>query len=243
MKPAARRVEEREGRGDSHYQLELGSKSLLALFFGLAAVCGMFFAFGYTIGKHTIPATFRLGSSPTPSASTGLGVAPAAGAGVQPPNPQALSATEADQTPSTLSPAGGAATPGAGGTNAAAGTAAGASPAGAPATGAVPAPIAAPTSPPAAAGAPPGAAPTVPASPAGNSGVYQVQVFAGVQGDAQSLATALQSKGYPASVVAPAAGSSDPLYRVEVGPYLTSAEAQAMKSRLTADGYQAVVKQ
>ena len=108
MKPAARRMEERERKAGSHYQLELGTKSLLSLFFALAVVCGMFFAFGYTIGKHAIPATFRLGSTPTGSATPGLGVSSAPVAGVQPPNPQALSAAEANQTPSTLSPQAGA---------------------------------------------------------------------------------------------------------------------------------------
>ena len=228
MKPAARRMEEREGRAGAHYQLELGAQSLLALFFALAVVCGMFFAFGYTIGKHAIPATFRLGSTPTASATPGLGVSSAPVAGVQPPNPQALSAAEANQTPTTLSaPAagdGGATAPqNAGGVAAAEG-----------------APTATPTTPGTGAGAAPAAA--APAA-AGPSGVFQVQVFAGVQADAQSLAAALKAKGYPAIVVAPAAGASDDLYRVQVGPYLTSAEAQAMKSRLTADGYQAVVKQ
>ncbi|HVA64983.1 MAG TPA: SPOR domain-containing protein [Terriglobales bacterium] len=231
MKPAARRIEEREAKAGSHYQLELGAKSLLSLFFALAVVCGMFFAFGYTIGKHAIPATFRLGSTPTASATPGLGVSSAPVAGVQPPNPQELSAAEANQTPTTLS----APTAGDGGASAPQNAG------GVPATVVAPTPTAAPGS---GAGVAPAAASNAAApAAAGASGVFHVQVFAGVQADAQSLATALKAKGYPAIVVAPAAGASDDLYRVQVGPYLTSAEAQAMRSRLTADGYQAVVKQ
>ncbi|MGH9392725.1 MAG: SPOR domain-containing protein, partial [Terriglobales bacterium] len=90
--------------------------------------------------------------------------------------------------------------------------------------------------------APVGPQPAAPAAAGAAAGVFNVQVFAGSQNDAQSLAAALKTKGYPATVLAPAADAADALYRVQVGPYLTAAEADAMRSRLTADGYQAVVK-
>ncbi|MGH9417312.1 MAG: SPOR domain-containing protein [Terriglobales bacterium] len=83
----------------------------------------------------------------------------------------------------------------------------------------------------------------LPSIPPQGQGMYQVQVFAGGQSDADSLANALKARGYPAAVVTPSPNATDALYRVQVGPYLTVAEAQAMRSRLTADGYQAVVKQ
>jgi DedD protein len=235
MKPAERRMEQeatRRGRAKPAYQLEVGTKSMLAALLALAVVCGMFFAFGYTIGKHAIPSTFTLGSAPpvkTSAAATPNGVAA--------PNPAQLGAAESDQTPNTLTAA----------PNPAAATVPGAAPAAAtppPATAggdSSPAPAPTAANPPAQApsAAPPSAAG---ASPALTGNIYVVQVFAGLQSDAQSLTTALQGRGYPANVVAPAANAASQLYRVQVGPYLTKAEADAMRSRLTADGYQAVVK-
>ncbi|HEV2445876.1 MAG TPA: SPOR domain-containing protein, partial [Candidatus Sulfopaludibacter sp.] len=203
------------------YQVELGGKGLLTLFLVLAIICGLFFAFGYTIGKHAIPTTFALGSASVAATNplapaNSLGGAAAAPAGVQPPNAKDLGSAEANQTPPTLTPDT---------TNSAAAAAAG--------------------QPPAAVTTQAAAKPTAPAAAGSASaqGVYAVQVFAGGQSDAESLATALKARGYPANVVAPEANGGDNLYRVQVGPYLTIAEAQAMRSRLTADGYQAVVKQ
>lgn len=215
MKPAARRIEEQARRTGANYQLELGGKSLLSLFLALAVVCGMFFAFGYTIGKHAIPASFRLGSAPVATANLqNLGAAAAPAPGVQPPNPQALGAAESDQTSASLTPPVAAST-------------------------ANPAPASATTE----AQAPPAKTDaSATATSMQETGVFEVQVFAGSQADAENLATALKAKGYPAAVVAPSATSTDDLYRVQVGPYLTNAEAQSMRSRLTADGYQAVIK-
>ena len=227
MKPAARRYDVQTKRPASSYQLELGTKSLLSLFFALAVVCGLFFAFGYTLGKHAIPATFSLGASPNGHAAA---AAPAPAAGVQPPNPAELGQAETDQTPDTL-------------TTTTATTAAGIpAPAAAPeATPTAPATAPPPTSASGASGTPLAPASPANAPPASASGVYHVQVFAGAQSDAQILAASLVARGYPAAVVAPAPGDAN-LFRVQVGPYLTPDEAQAMRSRLTADGYQAIVK-
>ncbi|MGH9482673.1 MAG: SPOR domain-containing protein, partial [Terriglobales bacterium] len=224
MKPSELRLDPQLHHPQGAYQMELSGKGLLTLFFVLAIVCGMFFAFGYTIGKHAIPTTFTLGSAPatTTRLSPVNGSNPNAGAaaGVQPPNLKDLGSAEANQIPATLTPE----------------TTNGAAAAGNP-TAANPQPATPTTQTAAKAEAP------VAASTAAAQGVYEVQVFAGGQADAQSLATALKARGYPANVVSPEANASDKLYRVQVGPYLTNAEAQAMRSRLTADGYQAVVKQ
>ena len=187
------------------YQLEFGSKALLSLFFALALVCGLFFAFGYTMGKHAIPATFTLGSSPGAGVKS---VAVPAPSGVQPPDVAGLSAAEANQTPATLQP------------TAPAPTTSSAAPAPAP-TAKEPAP------------------PHAVASASGGS--FKVQVFAGAKTDADSLAAALQTRGYPAVVAGPGPGETDN-YRGQLGPYLTNEEAQATKSRRTAHGYQAIVK-
>ena len=227
MKPSEQRLESpsaarRGSRGGGSYQLELGGKGVLGVFFALAIVCALFFSFGYTIGRHAIPATFTLGSAPAASPKPAA-PAPSPASGVAPPNPTQLGAAENNQTPATLTPdpaqSGGQQPAAVGQGTAAAGS--GSAGPGSATPGA-------------------GAQATVPEPAA--SGVFNVQVFAGTQVDAQSLASALKSKGYPATVAAPAPNAPDALYRVYVGPYMTSAEAEAMRSRLTADGYQAVVK-
>lgn len=241
MKPALQRMEAEERSRPRSRQIEIGTRGALILFFALAVVCGMFFAFGYTLGKHAIPATFRLGAAP-PEASAKppvLSPSPTAPAGVQPPNPAELGAAESNQTPATLVAANGAGTP----PNANSGTAAGASAATTAATTTPPPPSSSAGNPapaPAPAGANAAAANSQAANAAGH-GPYLVQVFAGRKADADSLAAALQQKGYPVQVASPGPGETD-LYRVQVGPYLTLDEAQAMRSRLIADGYQAIVK-
>jgi len=196
------------------YQLEFGSRALLSLFLALALVCGLFFAFGYTMGKHAIPATFALGSTAAASAKPLAAPAPT---GVQPPDVAALSAAEANQTPATLQPVQPPVT----------------TPVATPPTAAASAPHAAPPS------ASHSALPSMSVTASGGS--FKVQVFAGAKTDADSLAAALQTRGYPAVVAGPGPGETD-IYRVQLGPYLTNEEAQATKSRLTADGYQAIVK-
>lgn len=250
MKPAAQRYEREPHKPKPQYQFEMGTKSLLAAFFALAIVCGLFFAFGYTIGKHTIPATFTLGAAKPPSArAMASPIAP----GVQPPNPQQLGAAETNQTPTTLTNAPTSTTTTPAGVDAPASTNASAQPTATPAsaTPTITTPDAAASrniAPPATSSSPklptPKASPaTTPAATvAAGSQVFEVQVFAGTSSDAGSLATALQTRGYPASVISPAPGGGNSLYRVEVGPYLTRAEAEAMRARLRADGYQAVLR-
>lgn len=211
MRAAVERPETGTRRhGGKSYQWEIGTRTLLGFFFALAVVCALFFAFGYTIGKHAVPATFSLGmQNPAPRKTPGLASVPPPATGVQPPNPAQLGAAENNQTPEGLSPASSAPAGGGGDAN----------------------PQAA---------APAAANSSSPAAVAGQ--LFQVQVFAGSQSDSNTLSSALQQKGYPARVLAPAENDATGLYRVLVGPYLTRAEAEAMRSRLTADGYQAVIK-
>ena len=60
--------------------------------------------------------------------------------------------------------------------------------------------------------------------------------------DADKLAKALRAKGYPVFVVNPAKDNSDKLIRIQIGPYTNETEAVKVKSRLEADGYQSIVK-
>jgi cell division septation protein DedD len=73
-----------------------------------------------------------------------------------------------------------------------------------------------------------------------SSGPYTVQVAAvSKQEDAQSLVSALQKKQYPVFMTSV---PGDSLFHVQVGPYNDPKDAEAMRSRLAAEGYDAIVK-
>ncbi|MGH9521171.1 MAG: SPOR domain-containing protein [Terriglobales bacterium] len=78
------------------------------------------------------------------------------------------------------------------------------------------------------------------AKPAPLGSGYMVQIAAvSKQEDADALVNALRKKQYPvfASTV-----PTDKLYHVQVGPFGDIKDADAMKSRLTSDGYNPIVK-
>ena len=56
--------------------------------------------------------------------------------------------------------------------------------------------------------------------------------------DADLLVNALRSKGYQVTERTEA----DKLIHIQVGPYATKADAEAMRERLIVDGYNAIVK-
>lgn len=99
------------------------------------------------------------------------------------------------------------------------------------------------------AGAKSDAAPSTPAQASGAQapemkslpgGGYVVQIAAvSKKEDADALTQALRNKQYPV-VVTPGAG--DKLFHVQIGPYADLKEAESMKSKLAADGYNAIVK-
>jgi len=60
------------------------------------------------------------------------------------------------------------------------------------------------------------------------------------QEDADSLVDALKKKEYPAFVAAPVA--TDKLLRVQLGPFAEIKDAEAMRARLIADGYNPILK-
>lgn len=72
------------------------------------------------------------------------------------------------------------------------------------------------------------------------NGTYTVQVAAvSKQEDADILATALRKKQYPVFI---ASATADALFHVLVGPFTTQQDAETMRNRLSADGYNAIVK-
>ena len=79
------------------------------------------------------------------------------------------------------------------------------------------------------------------AKAAANGASYMVQVAAVTrQEDAEILVSALRKKQYPVFLVANLPG--DALFHVQVGPFADPKDAEAMRNRLVADGYNAIVK-
>lgn len=69
---------------------------------------------------------------------------------------------------------------------------------------------------------------------------YMVQVAAvSKQEDADSLVAALRKKQYPVITVPDPAGN---LFRVQVGPFPQQKDADEMRKKLVADGYNAIIK-
>lgn len=109
-----------------------------------------------------------------------------------------------------------------------------------PETAAQPSPLSAATSSPApvaAQASPSPAATEIKSSP---NGSYTVQVAAvSKQEDADILASALRKKQYPVFI---ASSTADALFHIQVGPFTNQQDADTMRNRLSADGYNAIVK-
>ena len=85
-------------------------------------------------------------------------------------------------------------------------------------------------------------APNAAAPATGGRIVVQVSAV-GVRQDAETLVNLLKSRGYSAFLVTPeAAGAGDKLFRVQVGPYKTDAEAIGIRNKLVADGFKPFVR-
>ncbi|HXZ29333.1 MAG TPA: SPOR domain-containing protein [Terriglobales bacterium] len=218
-----------EEQEPEYNEVHTGTGKLLLLFVGLVMVCAVFFGLGYTMGKT---AAVKAGSLV----------------------PDAAAATPSDASkPSPAVPADSAAACPQGQDC----SAQGAAPASSDqmtfyksveqkdANAQLSPPATAAPDPDAAAAAPAPAAasklatPEKSAAPVTLSG-YSVQVAAVTKPqDAQALVDALHQKQYPAFVTS---APSDKLLHVQVGPFSDLKDAQAMKARLAADGYNPILK-
>ena len=247
-------------------EITLGMRSLLGIFFGLVLICGIFFGLGYSVGRSGGARTSPQDESAALNAvgNANLKKPSAQQQSLTPaPEPVSENATQsADGTAETAQTA--APTP----TPAAAAAAPAPAVAARPASVAAPAPISAPVAAPvsvpvrqnptpqsstpaikptplpqraATTPAPvPYAAPVAPTSAAPPPGTFVVQIAAvRLPQDASVLANALEKRGYRVTV---RNEPQDTLLHVQVGPFSTRADAYNMRSRLLADGYNAVVK-
>jgi cell division septation protein DedD len=193
-------------------EITLGTGKLLVLFFGLVAICALFFALGYSLGRKSEPAITTASAAVAPQTTS---ASKTAGGSPQQPMTFYKAVEQKDVNPQ-LTPAADAKTDTAPGT--------------APAQAATPGTAQAPAG---------GNAPD-PATLLPTTG-YFVQVAAvSKQEDADSLVDALKKKQYPAFVAD--AVQTDKLFRVQVGPFGDIKDAEGMRARLIADGYSPILK-
>jgi DedD protein len=199
-------------------EITLSTASLLGIFFGLVLICGVFFGFGYSMGRGSgqsaqarsvdnIPAGSPSDSDQTanaapPPAAAPAPVEPTPVAQDAPPAPQAKQDTPQENAPVKPEP---------------------------PAT-----------SKPTAVKLPPAYIPPSDA-PSSDAGRPMVQIAAVARPeDANVLVSALRQRGYGVVV---RSDPQDKLLHVQIGPFADRTQAAAMKQKLLSDGYNAIIKQ
>ena len=204
-------------------EITLGTGKLLGIFFVMVIVCAAFFTMGYLLGR---------GSTPIAASTTIVSSVPTNGG--NPANkPSAGGSKAADPTQNC--PAGSNCTPSSSPDSSIYSSVSSKSPVVSQST---PTPtLIVPTKSTDAGTSSSGSAADAKSASAGS---YMVQVAAvSKQEDADILVNALRKKQYPVFV---ANLPSDPLFHVQVGPFSDPKEAEAMRSRLAGDGYNAIVK-
>jgi cell division septation protein DedD len=213
-------------------EITLGTTTVLGIFFGLAILCAAFFGFGYSLGSKHVTAGATPTGEPLQAHIFG-GTKPAAGsnpyAPVQPANAVAPGTTanpSSGPAPKAVAPpAGAAATPEAFET--------------------VESVVKPPRTPPAqavvTASAPLVTAPApVPLAAPVAAQQLVVQVAAlSHQEDADLIRTTLERRGYSVAI---RADPNDKLLHVQVGPFGTRKDAEAMRQKLLSDGFNAYIK-
>jgi cell division septation protein DedD len=182
-------------------EVTLSTGKLLGIFFGAAIICGIFFSFGYAVGKNSTPAAgvAIMDSSSLSTVATNGGAKPGASRPAD-TNTQAADQGTTPDTPKTAESQK---------TTAPELTAKAESPK------------------------------PIPASTAAGAG-FTVQVAAvSKMEDAEALKAALEKKQYPVFIVD---NDESHLFHVQVGPFPDQKDAEAMKNKLAADGYNAILK-
>jgi DedD protein len=232
--------------------ITIGPGKLLGLFFMLVTICGVFFAIGYSLGK-TSAREQALNDRTSLNASL---TAPVVGdASVQKPSavvaaksdPEANTATEQEKPPAgpdltffnAVKKSNGAQATSAEAGKTAAEKGDQPKPVDMPSAKAT-IPAVVPTSD--TASSPPPKTDGKPAVASVSGGAFVVQIAAVTrEEDAAALAGALRKKSYSVFVVNNPA-VHDRFYHVQVGPFATLQDAEAVKAKLTSDGYNPIVK-
>jgi cell division septation protein DedD len=249
----------------SDADLTLGIGSLLSIFFGVVLICGIFFGFGYSMGRRnarstvapaaTVPPQTLASTSPLPeNALSGAPLKPAEPDSTLPPDSTGMAPEESTPTAATPSSDKHAASGNSVVPNSAKTSAPSRAPSPAPTkTAQVVEPATSDTSlnaVPATHHAPQPAKPhagiSAPLAQApGDSPILpghpiMVQIAAvSRQEDAEVLAGALRKRGFNPSV---RPGNGDKFFHVQIGPFTDKTQAETIKQHLLADGYNAIMK-
>ena len=207
---------------DQAPEITLSTASVLGIFFGLVLVCGVFFGFGYSMGRGAEMGTqvIKIGGAPAPA------VPDAVTADDAPPAPPQHAAAQERVAPPAQAPASPAA------------------PASLETSSEAPVRHEAPRKPSPALQAAiveqPAAVAADMSAPSG-SGQPMVQIAAVARReDADVLVTALRQRGYGVII---RNEPQDKLLHVQVGPFANRTQAIAMKQKLLSDGYNAIIKE
>lgn len=208
-------LERDEAAHSGDREISLGPGTMLGLFFALAIICGAFFGLGYSMGRHSAqnaPAPVIVSNASPAISST---TKPAAGSIVAAKSAPAPADSSADDVPAASAPGSKAAPADA----AIAGDRIAAKP--------VPSPAPAP----AVAGAVPAIAP---------NGTFMVQVAAVSSKDIADIELAALKKFNYAVVVRHE--PQDQLLHIQIGPFATKKDAEAMRQNVLSHGFNAIVK-
>jgi cell division septation protein DedD len=225
-------------------EITLSTASLLGIFFGLVLICGVFFGFGYSMGRGTEQGAqaASLGTGPAGSAAQSDETTTAAN---QPPEAPPARSQDNASAPAKAAPP--VIVRHAKPDDAEDASAEDAAPQ--PPKHVSQALVAATESAPALkpsariAAAPPivASTPAPVAVPAPGTGKPMVQIAAVArQEDADVLVSALRQRGYGVVV---RSEPQDKLLHVQVGPFADRTQAAAIKQKLLSDGYNAIIKQ
>lgn len=201
--------------GSQDTEITLGTGKMLALFFGLVALCGLFFGLGFSLGRGSVR---PMAASDAAQTTTGPALRPSAMKSGGTPNQNSGDMTfyKAVQNKDANAPAGD-------------------TPKDDPAKADTKTDASKPADNDAAKSGPPD-----PMTATSGPG-YFVQVAAvSKQDDAQALVDALKKKQYAAFTASTT--PSDKLFHVQVGPFADLKDAEATKAKLVSDGYNPILK-
>jgi DedD protein len=236
-------LQELRESGGRDREITLGTSTILGIFFVLALLCAVFFGFGYSMGRRSTQTLVNTPETAPIAGSTGYtgstGSKPAPGSLATPP----ATASAAHKTTPEVDDTATAAVD--------------STPTSAATDANVPAPSRpltantrydAATQPPVSTGIKPVslprpaiatiAAPAPVAVPGLGSIIVQVAAVSH-QEDANLLTDALRKRGYSVAI---RQVPQDKLLHIQIGPFATKKDADAMRQRLLADGYNAIVK-
>jgi DedD protein len=194
-------------------EISLGTPTILGIFFALALVCACFFGFGYTMGRKSAQSA-QAASASLDSNSAGNANAPKPTAGSQIGQRTTPAPQPANDAPAPVQTAT------------------------VPLTPSTPNSTASPSDRMIVGDKPPVSQPATNNQQPATAFVVQVAAVSS-QDVADILTSSLQKKGY---TVAIRHESQDKLLHVQIGPFTDRKEAEAMRQRVLADGFNAIVK-